>query len=468
MQSATSTLGTAPPRTPAWKRLGLKLKSAQDVPGVETRKEIEPSAKKRKVKSDGDSAHPSKKAKQGSESRAAALPVTPKLIRKKSVTFTPETKVEDGDSIKQLFNNWVTEQKAQDPTFGVKSTGKAFDTPAPPKVHEHFDTALDEKERRVKRVEKSQPAVENGGPRDKSKKKAKIQKVVKPTAPTTRPFLAYLRQYHEDRANWKFNKNHQNHILKNLFDINAVPLEYAPLIYEYIKGLQGGVRTRLRDAALSIKVKDGEDGAAGFGEDMSASTAKDRERRQQEYEAYCEEYATTMAKSHGSKVMGYDEGVLLGISDELMKARAVKRSRAEMILAEMSAGATPEEAERLAIPRDTGLTFGEGDDGQCQKNDDPKQKVARKRKQRTANVEDDSSTSDDSSDSDESDSSSEDEEAPQDNRREETSSESSSSGSGSDDSEEDSEDDESSSGSGSGSSSGSDVEGTDSENGGIE
>jgi len=445
------TPSNTPSRTPAWKRLGLKLKSAQKIPA--SHEETEPSTKKRKAEI--DSTPDAKKPKKSKGLLVTpATPTNPTLSSKKSVTFTPETKAEDGDSIKQLFNTWVADQKAQDLGFVSDAARRAFDTPEPAKVKEDFDTSLSEKERRVKRVEKPQPAAKES--KEKTKKKTKSSKVVKPTTTTSRPFLAYLRQYHEDRANWKFNKNHQNHILKSLFDIDAVPLEYAPSVYEYIKGLQGGVRTRLRDAALAIKVKDLEEGAAGFAESMSGSSAQEREKRQQQYQEFCEEYVATMTGADKAKDVGYEEGALLGLSDVAMKARVAKRARAEMVLVEMGAGATPAEAEERATPRDSGLTFREGGNGDgdgqnpAPTNDGPAAKVARKRKQRTANVEEDSSSSSDSSDSEDSDSSSgESEDDGQDNRSEETSSSSSSSsaGSGSGDS-----DDESDSGSGSGTS----------------
>ena len=422
---------------------------------IESHKEIGPSTKKRKL--GADETLPAKRGKK-IKTPMAAGPATPALSRKKSVTFTPETKAEDGDSIKQLFTSWVAEQKAQDLTFQTKTASKVFDTPEPAKVHEKFDTALHEKERRVKRVERLLPQAKSKF-KNTPKGKQKPHKVGKPTTTTTRPFLAYLRQYHEDRANWKFNKNHQNHILKNLFDINAVPSEYVPLIYEYIRGLQGGVRTRLRNAALAIKVKDQEEGAAGFPDDMSANSAADREKRQREYEAQCREYVAAMTAINAPKEMSYEESSFLGLSDAAVKERVAKRTRAEMILAEMAAGASLEEAEERATPHDTGLTYRQEDleDNDSQKrvptNDGSAQKVARKRKQRTANVAD-SSSSDNSSDSDDIDSGSDDaKDECQDNRLDETSSSSSSSSSKSESDE--SEDDEPSSGSGSASRSGS-------------
>lgn len=435
MPSAASTSDAPASRLPAWKRLGLQLKSAKETPIVESHKEIEPSAKKRKLETNGTP--PAKKVKK-IKATAGTGPTTPALNRKKSVTFTPETKVEDGDSIKQLFSSWVAEQKAQDPAFQAKTTTKVFDTPEPTKVQEHFDTTLDEKERRVKRVEKPR-SEEKSKSKDTPKRKPRTPKIVKSTSTTTRPFLVYLRQYHEDRDNWKFNKNHQNHILKNLFDIHSIPSEYVPLIYEYIKGLQGGVRTRLRDAALAIKVKDQEEGVAVFAKEMSRSSAQELEKRQREYEECCNEYAATMTAANTPKEMGYEEGVLQGLSDAAMKTRVAKRTRAEMVLAEMGAGATAAEAEKRATPRDSGLTFREEGDSQkrVRTDDDSAQKVARKRKQRTANVEE-SSSSDDSSDSDDSDSSSD---GPENDGQNKPSKEtSSSSSSGSSDSGSDSDD----------------------------
>lgn len=459
MPSVTPHSDTQPARIPAWQRLGLTLKSAQQIPTAKSHKDISPSVKKRKLRA--DDTPPSKRGKK-IKSPVATGPATPALSRKKSVTFTPETKTEDGDSIKQLYSSWVAEQKAQDSMFQTKTASKVFDTPEPAKVREKFDTALDEKERRVKRIERQQPQAKSKS-KDILRGKKSPFKIGKPTVTTTRPFLVYLRQYHEDRVNWKFNKNHQNHILRNLFDINAVPSEYVPLIYEYIKGLQGGVRTRLRDTALAIKVKDQEEGASGFSDDMSASSAADREKRQREYETQCREYVGTMTAANGPKEMSYEEGRLLGLSDAAMKERVAKRTRAEMILAEMAAGASPEDAEDQATPRDTGLTYRQEDleDDDSQKrvraNDGSAQKVARKRKQRTANVEG-SSSSDDASDSGDTDSGSDEEEEDegQDGHADETSSSSSSSSSESES--DDSEDDESSSGSGSASGSEGDSE----------
>ena len=387
---------TTPARIPAWQRLGLKLKSAQ-TPEQHSEPPVVIEPLKRQI-SDTVDQSPSKKAKKSSKNAVLSTSnkdsSTPTLARKKSVTFTPETKVEDGDSIKQLFSAWVAEHKSQDPSFQPKSN-QVFDTPKPSQVEENIDTTLSEKERRVKRVKKSKDNTEHSESTTKQKKSnTSTDSNVTETKAATRPFLAYLRQYHESRDTWKFNKNHQNHLLKQVFNVKVIPSDHAHLIYAYVRGLQGGVRTRLRDAALAIKVKDQEDGAAGFPDTMA-----ERDKRQREYDLEIKEYVATMTAANASKKMGYEEGVLLGLSDYAMADRVAKRLRAEQILADLGTEREGKEEEpAVGGPK---LTYDEADISEgLRKNDGSSQKLARKRKQRTMAEDEDTSSSDDSSDSD--------------------------------------------------------------------
>lgn len=421
----SATIHNAPIHVPAWKRLGLKLKSeAPSESQSEHPNPIESSKRKREAAIDEG---PAKKTKRTSQTSSAAVPLTPIPSRKKSVTFTPETKNDDGDSIKQLFHSWVAEQKSQDPSFELQNSQPAFQTPEPSRVAEQIDTTLDEKERRSKRIKKPKPEKVN---EPKSQKSLKPSRIVKPTVPSSRPYLQYLRQYHESRDTWKFNKNHQSHLLKHVFDIDIIPSDHAHLICPYVRGLQGGVRTRLRDAALAIKVKDQEEGAAGFPADMA-----DADKKQREYDSAMKEYVATMTAANASSKMGYEEGILLGLSDAAMAKRVAKRTRAEQMLAEL--GASQDSSDTT----DRDMMNGDNDSQKrLRMNDGSFQKVARKRKQRTVTVEDDTS----SSESDDSEDSSSDESTAENDGGDDTSSSSSSSSSGSDseegDSEEDSED----------------------------
>lgn len=60
--------------------------------------------------------------------------------------------------------------------------------------------------------------------------------------PPVKDQLTYLKQFHEDKANWKFNKLKQNWILKNIRDI---PADYEEALVSYLGTLQGGSRDRL-------------------------------------------------------------------------------------------------------------------------------------------------------------------------------------------------------------------------------
>ncbi|KAG4419426.1 hypothetical protein IFR04_007477 [Cadophora malorum] len=403
---------------PAWRRLGLKLKSAQDSPSTESPATLADETTKRKRTATEDNT-PSKKLKKNSKLpvESSQDPITPQLVRKKSVTFTPETKYEDGDSIKQLFNSWKAEQQAQDPSFTFGNSNPAFETPEPPRVEEEIDTKLDEKERRVKRVK---PAQEKEG-KAKAKKPSKI---IKPPTTSSRPFLQYLKQYCESRDSWKFNKNHQNHLLKNAFNLESIPSNHVHFLYEYVKGLQGGVRTRLRDTAIEIKVKDQEAGPGGFPESMVHP-----EKRQREYDVAMEEYVATMTAANAPEEMGYEEGILLGLSDKAMEGRVAKRIRTERILNILAT--TPEPSGILPAK----VTGGEAAQKGLGVKDEAPQKVVRRRKQRTVITTDDSDSSSGSSDSD----SSSDESTAQNEQEEDSTSSSSSSSSESDSGEEDSD-----------------------------
>ncbi|CCE82909.1 Piso0_002670 [Millerozyma farinosa CBS 7064] len=61
-------------------------------------------------------------------------------------------------------------------------------------------------------------------------------------APPEKDQLNYLRQYTEDRANWKFSKQKQNWIVKNLENIED---KYEGDLLAYLEGMQGGSRDRV-------------------------------------------------------------------------------------------------------------------------------------------------------------------------------------------------------------------------------
>lgn len=93
---------------------------------------------------------------------------------------------------------------------------------------------------------------EAGVKKDGSKKPPKRTKLPKleRQPPPEKDQLAYLRQYLDDRDNWKFSKQKQNWILKN---IETIPVEYEAALVTYIEGIQGGARYRLVDELQTIR-----------------------------------------------------------------------------------------------------------------------------------------------------------------------------------------------------------------------
>lgn len=60
--------------------------------------------------------------------------------------------------------------------------------------------------------------------------------------PTIRDQWTYVKQFAEDRENWKFSKQKQNWVLKHVRD---VPEDYEDFMVRYISTIEGGVRGRL-------------------------------------------------------------------------------------------------------------------------------------------------------------------------------------------------------------------------------
>lgn len=85
----------------------------------------------------------------------------------------------------------------------------------------------------------------------KPPKKAKLPKAER-KPPPVKDQLTYLREYASDRENWKFSKQKQNWLLKN---IDSIPQEYEKDLISYVEGIQGGARTRLEEDLRAVIVK---------------------------------------------------------------------------------------------------------------------------------------------------------------------------------------------------------------------
>ncbi|KAI1331841.1 hypothetical protein F5Y16DRAFT_245094 [Xylariaceae sp. FL0255] len=384
----SSTAGDAPAhnqRVPAWKRLGLKLKPASeaqnnDVPLLHS------STSTAAVPNNRALAHftaPNNAAKRKASSSAGAPALDYSVKRPKQDNRQPKS---------ALPQNTPTPKKA------AKSVSFSADTAGEPSTP--VPAATNGAAAKKKKVRPPTPAKPTG-----ATAKAPAKQSVKRSAPINlEPALAYLRTWHKDRANWKFNKNHQTKLLEQVFAAETtIPTVDIAVFYEYISGLKGGVRTRLLELANGVKVQDMEQGAEAF----TGSNQKEMaERKQKEYEEVIKMF---LGQPRTVEKRRFDEmDYVLRTPDMEMQRRVVKRMRAEMVIEELcetDESETPTTATTTSLESastakaDTDNQAGQDGDGKRLKlNDGSQQRVKRKRKVRTAAIEDDTSSESDSED----------------------------------------------------------------------
>lgn len=404
----SSSQGTAGQKVPAWKRLGLKLKSAAPgEPGAAPAAGSQPNGARNqdlgvnassaaKRKRPDVSAHPApgdsplKKTRFNNETPNNR---TPLLRKQKSVTFTDDTK-NPADA---------------DTANGVKTPAKKQKTKKP-------------------KPGKQQPVAD------------------------LKPALDYLKTWKESRDSWKFNKNYQTLLIKRAFELNVFPSDHIEIFYEYIRDLKGHPRQRLRETAKEIKTQDAKEGKAGFPEGTMDVQAK-----QAEYDAIIAGILQ-LGLSSGTKRKRFDEVSFMEQPPETILAqRVIKRMRAEVIVDELY-DSDDESEDSEALTATTDATTVQAPPTPVEASLDDRARAAplvaddgkrvRRRKQRVAaddtSSEESSSESESDSDSDDSsgtdgddssDSESEDEKAAE----EDDSSDSDSSDSDSSDSEDDAE-----------------------------
>lgn len=99
-------------------------------------------------------------------------------------------------------------------------------------------------------IKRSAAEAEVSAPRKEPKRK-KLPKSERPPPPEADQ-LVYLRTFHENKANWKFSKQKQNWIIKNLFEISP---EYEDALESYIKDIKGSSKDRIIEDCQLIVTK---------------------------------------------------------------------------------------------------------------------------------------------------------------------------------------------------------------------
>lgn len=317
----------APSHIPAWQRLGLKLRnqpsSTANVPPQFEDAGATP--KKRKFTEDDPTAgdltasfpapQPSSKPKK--KKTAASAQTTPSSVatklngtflseplandptkatveasterRRKSVTFSPDTKTEDGASSKRLVQAAMARRAGIDDEQVQAATLKLEALPASA-LHVDAEARKSDKGKKKKKQKKGDNPKQGNdkgqqGPKVKSEptSKASTSKgLAENTTTRQSAALRYLDEYASDRSAWKFSKARQTVLLKGLFDLDKTPASYDDALSEYLAGLQGAnIRRKLRAEALEIL--SAEDTKI-IDDDIKASEAK-RQRAQLVFDA---------------------------------------------------------------------------------------------------------------------------------------------------------------------------------------
>ncbi|KAM0795285.1 hypothetical protein BDR22DRAFT_826259 [Usnea florida] len=259
-----------------------------------------------------------------------ALKSTPSS-KEKSVSFTPDTKAGDGDSVKSLYKTWLAKQIATDPSFDPSTVSPALRSIVPTIVASPESPSSIVSTSTLTSTSKP-TAKDNKKPIRKSK--SRLPKISTGSGPSRfDPVLTYLTAHQTSPQNWKFSKPHQNQIFKHLFSFSHIPSSYDSALHSYIRGLKGtSVRSRVRRGAFAVREEDDKwlTSEPSETEKMENETvAQCNARRRRDYEAAVARVKQTLREREEKREELDWE--LLGEKEE-WEERFRKRRRAEIVL----------------------------------------------------------------------------------------------------------------------------------------
>ena len=164
----------------------------------------------------------------------------------------------------------------------------------------------------------------------KPPKRAKLPKSER-KGPVELDQLAYLKQFENDREHWKFSKQKQNWLLKN---IEHIPPQYHAALALYVDSIQGGARTRLQEQLHSVlaewnetaRILEARIEAELSGDKDADAKEKETQKEKEEVKGPTREYVSICKKlldalgDEPVEMVGYEESVLdsldLDVDDE--------------------------------------------------------------------------------------------------------------------------------------------------------
>ena len=309
----------APARyVPAWRRIGLKLKSEEQAVNGDAQSSHdiqEPISKRRRLeqvlsesRSDNDGEAPRSFKNSGEEridtarsvENASALQTMNGIgnshhspgsaqdppPRRKSVTFSPDTKTSDGDSSKRLMAQASSLHLSQESGLNaaaIEAATKELHSISAPLSR---NNTAKSKEKAPKKRKERKP--------DKNPNTTASNGTITNT-PSKQPVLDYLTTYHTARDDWRFNKTKQSALFRCIFNIDHLPQSYDDAVYAYVAGLQGeGIRNKLLDEALKISRRGAE--ATGGARDEGRERSKNVQRAELVLRALTESLRTFPGK----------------------------------------------------------------------------------------------------------------------------------------------------------------------------
>ena len=288
-------------------------------------------AKKSKVRTDASTVSINSRP-SGANGQETSLPPASKTTptsKGKSVSFTPDTKTSDGDSVKGLYKTWIAKQIATDPSFDPSTVSPALRSIIPSTV-----ASLESTSPTIPTSTFNSESTTRDNQKPTKKKKIRLPKTSSGSGPSRfDPVLTYLTTHRTCPQTWKFSKPHQNQILKHLFSLKHIPISYNPALLPYIRGLKGtSARLRIRNEALAVREEDEKWLASEppESERMENETAAQcNARRRRDYEAAVARIKRTLEEQEDEREERESE--LLGEHEE-WEERLQKRRRAEVVL----------------------------------------------------------------------------------------------------------------------------------------
>lgn len=286
--------------------------------------------------------------------------------RRKSVTFTPDTKVE----LQSASSITISQAESKASLTTSKDPASAASIKSPKKAKKAKESGSLSRPRK-----QGQPPLSESG--------------------NSRAYVSYLQQFHSDKANWKFNKSKQNSLLRNLFNAQQLPMEFDDAIIAYIEGLQGAAaQQRIIESAETILNE-----MVGEGE---LEGLENRESRASAYAAALDQQeakVTALAPEEGES-RELQRGIVLGRRAQAILAALSTVAPAPSAMAPSESN-VPASARLAALDRlDASNATAEPSAAPVEAHSNVKGKRGRNRKKRTEVSSDESSSDSDSSDSD--------------------------------------------------------------------